>query len=219
LIPIIKPLPTAITIAAHQKRIRKIALRIVAVASLISLTSCGANQVLSQLEQDDTPPLNLSYNVLETKILDYRDSISEGEIQLPFISKPNLIIEHVPALTETHHEVIANTIAENTSGTGIPIKVVVTLMDGYQKFSATWTSEREMGFARIQITLLDGKSGKMIASCDSSGEVFIQSIDSSQKRMEEIYQLTLKSVTKKCLRSIHEGLNPQPSKQSVAPKS
>lgn len=181
-------------------------LTIAAVFHFHLFSSCGADKALTQLKRDETPPLNLNYHVLETDVRDGRSVLSEGNIKIPVLSKPNTTIMHVPELTDSQRQIIVNTIAENTLGKGTPIKVVVLLLDGYQEFSATWSSERERGAAQIQISLIDSESGKVIGSCNSTGDYFVQSIDSTQKRMEEVYHIALKSATKHCLRSLNEGM-------------
>lgn len=176
----------------------------VGVPILLFLSSCASNNVLTRIQQEYSTPLNLEYLVLETQVIDLRENTSDGEIKIPFMSRPNQLIKHIPIFTDIQHLVIANTIAENTTGNGVQIKVKVNILESYKEFSSTWSSEKEKGYARLQVDFLDPLSGKSIYSSSASGEVFFESIDSTPQRMEEVYQLSLKAVTRMCLESIQK---------------
>jgi hypothetical protein len=173
---------------------------------LLFHTSCATSNVLTNLQQEYSTPLNLEYLVLETEVIDLRENISAGEIKIPIMSSPNQLIKHTPLFTDSHHQVIANAITANTTGNGVQIKVKVKILESYKEFSSTWTSEKEKGFAKIQIDFLDPISGRFIGSSNASGGIFFESIDSTPQRMEEVYQLSLKAVTRMCLESIQKML-------------
>ncbi|WP_299984492.1 hypothetical protein [uncultured Pontibacter sp.] len=181
---------------------RKSLSSILAVAIVCLLSGCAANTYVSQVKQNNLPPLNLAFSVQEVQITDSRKDQSIEDIKLPLVSKPNSLIKHVPTLTATHQQIIENVIKENTTNAGIPVKAVINIPDSYKEFSATWSSEKERGFAQVQINLVNQESGELITACDSSGELFVQSIDATNERMEEIYQLTIKNVIYNCLKSM-----------------
>lgn len=181
---------------------RKNILSILAIAIIYLLTGCAASTYVSQLKQNNLPPLNLAFNVQEVQITDSRKDQSSEDIKLPFVSKPNSLIKHVPALTTTHKQLIENVIRENTTNLGIPVKAIINIPDSYKEFSSTWSSEKEKGFAQVQISILNQESGELITACDTSGELFVQSVDATNERMEEIYLLTMKNVIYNCLKSM-----------------
>lgn len=190
----------------HPNKIKNRLLTLVGATFLLFLTSCATTNVISNLQQEYSTPLFLEYHVLETEIVDLRENTSDGEIKIPFLSRPNQLIKHTPAFTDSHHLVIANTISENTTGKGAELKVKVSILESYKEFSSTWSTEKEKGFARIQIDFLDPISGRFIGSSNASGGIFYESIDSTPQRMEEVYQLSLKAVTRMCLESIQKML-------------
>lgn len=189
---------------SYLKKIQSRLLALAVVPLLLLLSSCATNKVFSKLQQEYSTPLNLEYLVLETEVIDFRKNISDGEIIIPIMSRPNQLIKHTPQFTDSHHQVIANAITENTTGTGVQIKVKVKILESYKEFSSTWSSEKEKGFARIEIDFLDSISGRFIGSSNASGEIFFESIDSTPQRMEEVYQLSLKAATRMCLESIQK---------------
>lgn len=166
------------------------------------LTSCAANSYVAQSKEVDLPQLSIAYNVQSIEIKDSRVNSTSEEIKLPLVSKPNQLIKHVPGLTSTHKEIIERVIKDNTSHTGAPVRAVINIVDSYKEFSATWVSEKERGFAAIQISFLSQESGEQMAGCESSGDFFVESVDATTERMEDVYQITLKNVIHTCLKSI-----------------
>jgi hypothetical protein len=166
------------------------------------LSSCAANTYVSQIKQADLPRLNLQYNVQEVEITDGRQNQKSEDIRLPVVSKPNSLIKHVPALTENHKELLEKVIRENISNSGNSIKAVVDIADSYKEFTSTWSSEKERSFARLQVSFINKETGELITGCDSRGELFVQSVDATNERMEELYKLTLKNVLYNCLKSL-----------------
>ncbi len=191
---------------SHIKKIQSRLLALAGATYLLFLTSCATNNVFSKLQQEYSTPLNLEYLVLETELIDLRKNISDGEMKIPFMSSPNQLIKHTPIFTDNHHQIIASTIIENTTGNGVQLKVKVNILESYKEFSSTWSTEKEKGFARIQIDFLDAISGRFIGSSNATGEIFFESIDSSPQRMEEVYQLSLRAATRMCLESIQKTL-------------
>ncbi len=173
---------------------RKRLLRILVIPIAYLLSGCAANTYVTQVKKTDLPPLNLALKVQEVEITDSRTNQSIEDIKLPFVSKPNSLIRHVPALTTTHKQLIENVIKANTTNSGTPVKAIINIPDSYKEFSSTWSSEKEKGFAQVQINLVNRETGELITGCDTSGELFVQSVDATNGRMEEIYQLTLKNV-------------------------
>ncbi|GMQ24443.1 hypothetical protein Aoki45_11250 [Algoriphagus sp. oki45] len=190
-----------------MNKIKSQLLALVEATFLLFLTSCATNHVLSNFQQEYSTPLNLDYLVLETQVIDLRNNISNGEMKIPILSSPNQLIRHTPILTNNHHQLIANTIMENTTGNGVQLKVKVNILESYKEFSSTWSTEKEKGFARIQIDFLDPISGRFIGSSNATGEIFFESIDSTPQRMEEVYQLSLKAATRMGLESIQKMVN------------
>ncbi|MFB9865512.1 hypothetical protein [Rufibacter immobilis] len=181
---------------------KKKLLSILAIAIVCLLTGCAASSYVAQVKQNSLPPLNLAFNVQEVQITDSRTNQSSEDIKLPFVSKPNSLIKHVPALTPAHKQLIEKVIKENTTHSGVPVKALINIPDSYKEFTSTWSSEKEKGFAQVQISLVNQDSGELITACDTSGELFVQSADATNERMEEIYQLTLKNVIYNCLKSM-----------------
>ena len=166
------------------------------------LSGCAASSYVSQIKQKDLPSLNLPFKVQGIEIIDNRKNQSTGDIKLPLVSKPNLLIKHVPALTLNHKQLIESVVRENTSDLGAPVKAVVNFLEGYKEFSSTWSSEKEKGFVEITITMVNQETGVPIKECNSSGELFIESADATNETTEEIYRLTLKNVIYNCLKSM-----------------
>ncbi len=186
----------------YIKKMRKILSSVIVMAVVCLLTGCAANRYVSQVKQQTLPPLDLAFNVQEVQITDSRTNQSSEDIKLPFVSTPNSLIKHVPALTANHKHIIENVIKENTSSSGVPVKAIINIPDSYKEFTSTWSSEKERGFAQVQINLVNQESGELMMACESSGELFVQSVDATNERMEEIYQLTIKNVVYNCLKSM-----------------
>ncbi len=173
-----------------------------AVVLIHLLSGCAASSYVPQVKQKDLPSLNLPFKIQGVEINDSRKNQSAEDIKLPLISKPNLLIKHVPALTLNHKQLIENVVRDNTIISGTPVKAVVNFLEGYKEFSSTWSSEKERGFVEITIILVNQETGSPITECNSSGELFIQSVDATNEKMEEIYRLTLKNVIYNCLKSM-----------------
>lgn len=176
--------------------------RVLVIGLLYLLTGCAASSYVSDVRQKELPPLHLAFQVQEIEITDSRTNQSTEIIKLPIISKPNTLIRHVPALTSPHKQLIETVVKENTTNLGLPVKAVINIPDSYQEFSSTWSTEKERGFAQVQISLINQETGELIAAGDSSGELYVQSADATNKRIEEIYQLTIKNVIYNCLQSV-----------------
>lgn len=176
--------------------------RILIFLTVLSLSGCAANSYVSELKGADLPTVGLQYNVQEVEFIDSRKDQKTEDIELPFVSKPNMTVKHVPALTQSHKDLLEKVIKENTTYSGTSVKAVVDIADSYKEFKATWTSEREKSFADLKVSFIDKETGDPLAGCSTSGEFFVQSIDATKKRTEEIYQLTLKNVLYNCLKSI-----------------
>lgn len=186
----------------YIKKMKRKLLGALAIAIANVLTGCAANSYVSQMKQNDLPPLNLTFSVQDVQITDSRTDQSNEDIRLPVVSKPNSLIKHVPALTPIHKQLIENVIKENSTNSGVPVKAIINIPEGYKEFTSTWSSEKERGFVQVQISLVNQESGELITACDTSGELFVQSADATNKRMEEIYQLTMKNVIYNCLKSL-----------------
>ena len=169
------------------------------------LTGCASKTYLARAKEETLPPLNLSYHVQSIEINDNRVESSTEEMKLPIVSRPDQLIRHRPFLTPAHTAVIEKVIMDNASNAGPPVRAVVNILEGYKEFSATWSSEMEKGFAQVQIVFVDVETGEPITGCDSNGEFFIQSMDATPKKMEEVYQITLKKVIYNCLKYIHNS--------------
>ncbi|WP_114780693.1 hypothetical protein [Botryobacter ruber] len=169
------------------------------------LTGCASKTYLSRAKEEVLPPLNLAYHVQSIEILDERVESSTEEMKLPIVSRPDQLIRHRPFLTPPHKAVIEKVIQDNALASGTPVRAVVTILESYKEFSATWSSEMEKGFAQVQIRFVDIESGEPITGCDSSGEFFIQSMDATPNKMEEVYQITLKRVVYNCLKYIQNS--------------
>jgi tetratricopeptide (TPR) repeat protein len=90
---------------------------------------------------------------------------------------------------------------------------VVDLAQGYKEFTSTWSSEKEKGFVQLKVRFVHQETGELVASCETGGEMFFQSADATNQRMEEVYRLTLKNVLYTCLKS----MSPQKEQVNLLP--
>ncbi|MCJ8165419.1 hypothetical protein MKJ04_11245 [Pontibacter sp. E15-1] len=164
------------------------------------LSGCAANNYVSTAKEADSPRLNLQYNIQEIEIVDSRQK--EEDIKLPVVSKPNMLIKHIPVLTASHRELLEKVIRENTTSSGTSIKAVIDITDSYKEFTSTWSSEKEKCYAQLQVSFIKKDTGELITGCHTNGELFVQSVDATNQRMEELYKLTLKNVLYNCLKSL-----------------
>ncbi|WP_192820973.1 hypothetical protein [Rufibacter sp. LB8] len=166
------------------------------------MSSCAASNYVSQIKQAELPRLGLQYNIQEVEIIDSRSDQKTEDIKLPVLSKPNSLIKHIPALTVSHKEVLEKVIRENTTASGESVKAIIDISESYKEFSSTWSSEKEKSFAQLKVSFIKKETGQLIKGCDTSGELFVQSADATNERMEELYKLTLKNVLYNCLNSM-----------------
>jgi hypothetical protein len=154
--------------------------------------------------QKSLPKLERNFQVLEIVFFDQRKDASDEEIELPFVSTPASYHKQIPALTAEHKQVLESTIRENTTNSGIQVKAVITVKEAYKEFSATLTSEKERGFAKMKVAIYSLETNQLIAEGNASGDWFLQSIDATPKKMEKVYQLALRNVVYECLKRINQ---------------
>lgn len=177
-------------------------LRLIIFFTTFILSGCAANNYVSQAKEADSPRLNLQYNIQEVEIVDSRQNQKAEDIKLPVVSKPNMLIKHIPVLTASHRELLEKVIRENTTSSGTSIKAVIDITDSYKEFTSTWSSEKEKSYAQLQVSFIKKDTGELITGCHTNGELFVQSVDATNQRMEELYKLTLKNVLYNCLKSM-----------------
>jgi hypothetical protein len=171
--------------------------------AVIALSSCTGTMRLAKAERS-LPKLERYFQVHEIVFFDQRKDVSDQEMNLPFVSTPRSYNKHIPALTAEHKHLLETIIRENTLGSGLPVKAVITVEEAYKEFSATMASEKERGFAKMKVALYGLETNQLIAEGNASGDFFLQSIDATPRKMEKVYQLALRNVVYECLKGMNQ---------------
>lgn len=172
------------------------------ISLLLVMNSCMSTKLISQkLDQYLEKDLKLNYFINSIEVYDHRDSISNEDIKLPFISHPKQKITNITPLDGTHISIIKNTLKERSTTTGNPARINVNIVKAYKEFSATFWNEKERVFVELQLDMID-QSNNISVLCSSHAEYNYTSGDAKHKRIEMFYQKAFKGALIDCLSKV-----------------
>ena len=173
------------------------------IAIFCSITlSCTTTKQTPKILDEGVPNVHLAYQIEHVEIIDNRRNVSSGEMRIPAISTPKSYTKHFPVVTPEHRQEILDFCKNNVKSSGRSVQAIVNLVDAYKEFSATFSTERERGYVKMEVILYDLQTDKQLISCESIGTFGIESNDADQQKMEKIYQYALRQAIYKCFRSI-----------------
>jgi len=162
---------------------------------ILSLSSCITyNSYLPAPIEEIS--LDLPIQIQSINIIDQRESInSEKDISLPLWSRPNMLIVHRPALTQTYKSIIEQTIYNNVANTNAIMvgEMKVYINEAFKQFTSSWTGEKETVKIDIQIVFIDSKT-KIKYEGATVEEFFYQALDAKPNHFEELFQSSLSNV-------------------------
>ena len=166
------------------------------------LFSCTLTRQTPKILDEAVPNVHLAYLVERVEITDRRINVSAEQMRIPAWSTPKSYTKHVPAVTDGHREEIVSFCKYNIRGSGPSVVAMVNLVDAYKEFSATFSTERERGYVRMEVILYDVATNEQLISCESTADFGVESRDADQEKMEKVYRYSLRQAVYKCFKSI-----------------
>lgn len=127
--------------------------------------------------------------IQDIKILDKRSGVDQKNIKIPLVSRPGLKDEIRPLLTPQLELLILDELTHRSLETGKKYSLNVHILEGLQRFEASWTAEKEYVNWKIEM-LLQSPQGTATATSDT--EYFASSIDASHGYISKLYIKTLR---------------------------
>lgn len=170
------------------------------VACAAVLNACAAKgAVLNRIQAgvDALPSPALCGTVIGVSIRDDRPSVSERPLEVPAFSGPGQRDQVRPPLTDEIRALIQDEVRRRVGpGGGGDVAVEVRIIEGQQRFRASWHGERETARWRVEVRLR-GAEGS--AAGRGEGDFDARSIDASAAFTERLYRESLRYVLAQAL--------------------
>lgn len=155
-------------------------------------SGCAAKKgLLNEIDSKTEPYENsmLCGQIENIEVIDKRIGVTDDNLEIPFISWPGQKDEIRPPLTQQLEFLILDEITNRSLDTGKIYSIEVNILEGLQRFEATWRSEKEYVKWKIEMLL---QSTEGTASSVSDLEYFASSIDASHEFIDQLYTKTLR---------------------------